>query len=135
MIKNCDLSLKSIVDGTENSFFAVGKVESIDNEIRVCYQEEGATFLLTFQGDKVRLERDGDYSLHFMLIQDCQTQGEIAINGNVGVLDIYTHAIDYNYAAEVLTARLRYDILLGGDGVQEMELLLQAKIKEKNNED
>ena len=129
MIRKCDLTLKSIVDGAENSFFAEGRLEDFGEKIKVCYREDPAVIHVTFQGGKAWVDRGGDYSLLLELSQGEVTKGEIGINGNVGELEIRTHTIELSYIGNGLTARLKYDILLG-EGIQEMELLIQAKVKE-----
>lgn len=129
MIKKCDLTLKSIVDGAENSFFAEGRLEDFGEKIKVCYREDPAVIHVTFHDGKVWVDRDGDYSLRLELSQGEVTKGEIGINGNFGELEIRTHLIENAYFGDGLNARLKYDILLG-EGVQEMELLIQAKVKD-----
>ena len=126
MIRKCDLTLKSIVDGTENTFFAEGRLENFGEKIKVCYREDPAVIHVTFHEGKAWIDREGDYSLRLALNEGELTQGEIGINGNVGELEIRTHKIEFSYLDNQLSARLRYDILLG-DGVQEMELIIQAK--------
>ena len=126
MIRKCDLTLKSIVDGTENTFFAEGRLENFGEKIKVCYREDPAVIHVTFHEGKAWIDREGDYSLCLALNEGELTQGEIGINGNVGELEIRTHKIEFSYLDNQLSARLRYDILLG-DGVQEMELIIQAK--------
>ena len=128
MIKKCDVTLKSVVDGAVNSFFAEGKLKNHDEKIELCYFEDSTEISFTFHGGKVWLNREGDYSLRLMLVQGERTRGEIGINGNVGDLEIYTHVVEYKISKNKLTARLRYDILLGED-VQKMELHVQANAK------
>ena len=128
MMKKCDLTLKSIVDGEETSFYAEGRVEEFGDKIKLCYREEPAIIHVTFHDGKAWVDRDGDYSLRLALVEGEVTKGELAINGNVGELEIRTHAVACLYQGDQLSARLKYDILLG-DSAQEMELLIQACIK------
>ena len=128
MIKKCDVTLKSRADDAVNSFFAVGNLEEIDRKIKLSYYEDSNFISLTFHDGKAWLDREGDYLLSLALIKGETTRGEIAINGNVGDLEIYTHTVEYKSSKNKLTACLRYDILLG-DGAQSMELHVQANVK------
>ena len=128
IMKTCYLTIKSIVDGAENSFFADGKLERVDEKIKLSYCDDSALIRLTFYDGKARVDREGDYTLCLELAQGETTRGEIGINGNVGDLEICTHAIEFAHFGDGLTARLRYDILLGDDE-QKMELHVQAKMK------
>ena len=128
MKQNCDLTLKSIVDGSETLFYAKGALEWSDTEIKLVYQEEDASFCLTFCDDEAFVERKGDYTLRLKLVNGELTQGEIGINGNFGELEIRTHNIEASCSEKKLNIRLRYDILLG-DEAQEMELFIQGDVK------
>ena len=128
MIKKCDVSLKSVVDGKENKFLSVGQLETFINKIKLYYQENSATICLTFQGVNVWVERKGDYALRLPLIEGQTSQGEIEFNGNVGHLEIHTHKVELSYLKNKLSAHLRYDLLFG-DGAQEMELYIRAIVK------
>jgi uncharacterized beta-barrel protein YwiB (DUF1934 family) len=129
MDKNCVLLLKSIVDGSENVFSLEGRIEKSEDAIKLFYREEGANTQVIFQTGKVCVNREGDYSLRIPLVEGLITKGELELNGNTGELDIFTHGLSYSLSNGQLTARLRYDILLG-DNAQEMELLMQADIRE-----
>lgn len=127
MIKKCNLTLKSIVDGNENLFSVEGRLETFGDKIKLCYREDPAIIHLVFHDEKAWIDRDGDYGLRIALVEGEQTVGEIAIGDNVGELEIRTHKILFDYFGDGLKARLRYDILLG-DGVQEMDLYVEAKV-------
>ena len=129
MISKCDLTLKSVVDGSETLFYAEGRLEYTEQETKLIYHEEGATFCLLFSNGKAQIERTGDYALRLKLLPGEITQGEIGINGNVGELEIRTHCVEVDLSDDKLCVKLRYDILLG-DGAQEMELFIQGNIKE-----
>ena len=128
MKKKCSLLLKSIVDGKENLFSLEGMIEESKEELQLFYREEEAETQVIFQDRKAWVNREGDYSLHLPLAEGLITKGELGINGNTGDLDIFTHALAYSLSNAQLTARLRYDILLG-DSAQEMELLIQAVVQ------
>ena len=129
MIRKCELTLKSIVDGAENLFTIVGRLEDHAGKIKVCYCEQPAVIHVVF-GEKGQawVDREGDYSLRLFLKEGEVTQGEIGINGNVGNLEIRTHRIEYDYSGIELTACLRYDLLLGENDVQEMQLQICARV-------
>ena len=129
MIKKCDLTLKSIVDGAENLFCVEGRLEDHAGKLKVCYREDPAIVHIVFvtQGE-ANIDREGDYTLRLPLKQGKLTQGELGINGNTGDLGVRTHSIEYTFTEDGLSAQLRYDLLLGDD-VQEMDLQIQAKVR------
>ena len=129
MIKKCDLTLKSIVDGAENLFCVEGRLEDRAGKLKVCYREDPAIVHIIFvaQGE-ANIDREGDYTLRLPLKQGELTQGELGINGNTGNLGVRTHRIEYTFTEDGLSAQLRYDLLLGDD-VQEMDLQIQAKVR------
>ncbi len=129
MEKGCALLIKSIVDGKENVFSLDGRIEKSEESIKLYYREQESATQVTFQDGKAWVDREGDYSLQLPLIEGLITQGRLGINGNTGDLDIFTHSLSYSLQNRQLTARLRYDLLLG-DNAQEMELLIQADIQE-----
>ena len=110
-------------------FSLEGRIEKSEDAIKLFYREEGANTQVIFQTGKVCVNREGDYSLRIPLVEGLITKGELELNGNTGELDIFTHGLSYSLSNGQLTARLRYDILLG-DNAQEMELLMQADIRE-----
>ena len=128
MGKVCALRIKSIVDGQENIFSLDGKIEKSEKDIKLFYREEESESQVTFQDGKAWVDREGEYSLKLPLIEGLITQGTLGINGNSGNLDIFTHCIEYSLLNGKLSARLRYDILLG-ENAQEMELLIQADVQ------
>ena len=129
MIKKCDLTLKSIVDGVENLFCVEGRLEDHAGKVKVCYRENPAIVHIVFSAQgEANIEREGDYTLRLPLKQGESTQGELGINGNTGDLGICTHYVEYSFTEVGLSARLRYDLLLGED-VQEMELQIQANAR------
>ena len=128
IMQKCDLTLKSIVDGSETLFYAEGSIERLEEGIKLAYQDEDTAFCLTFCNREACIERKGDYTLRLKLVKGKLTQGEIGINGNFGELEIRTHNVESLYDEKNLKARLRYDILLG-DGAQEMELFIQGDVK------
>lgn len=128
MEKECALRIKSIVEGQENVFSLGGRIEKSEKDIKLFYQEEESKVQVTFQDGKAWVDREGDYSLKLPLIEGLITQGTLGINGNSGNLDIFTHWIEYSLLNGKLSARLRYDILLG-ENAQEMELLIQADVQ------
>lgn len=129
MIKKCDLTLKSIVDGAENLFCVEGRLEDRAGKFKVCYREDPAIVHIIFvaQGE-ANIDREGDYTLRLPLKQGELTQGELGINGNTGNLGVRTQSIEYTFTEDGLSAQLRYDLLLGDD-VQEMDLQIQAKVR------
>lgn len=126
MVKRCDLSLKSVVDGKKNLFFSVGQFEEKEDKIFLSYREDAASICITFCDENACIDREGDYSLHLPLKNGKTSQGELGINGNIGTLDIYTHKLCYFFEGNKFKVCLRYDILLG-DTPQKMELDIQAK--------
>ncbi len=125
MIKKCNVTLKSVVDGAENKFQAEGFLEVLADKIKLSYREGTALTTLLFEGGNVRVNRTGDYALRLLLIEGAVTQGELEINGNVGGLEISTRQVTFSYTESRVSVCLRYDILFD-ESAQEMQLHIQA---------
>ena len=125
-MRNCQISITTVVDGNETQFSTKGKMESLPLGARLTYTEENAIVGLEINGNEAKIVRTGDYTLSITLKQGKNANGSIGIGGSSGELSTYTHKLAYSAQENSLLLSLVYDLTIGGEK-QEMRLRIYAK--------
>ncbi len=125
-MQNCTLKITTTVDGETSEIVRGGKMELSACGAKLCYREENAVICMEFDGETVRIDRQGDYALRLLLRQNCLETGVLGLGGAQGEVKTFTHKIAYATAENGLTAQLHYNLLFGEEK-QVMQLRILAK--------
>ena len=123
----CKLTITTLVDGQKTEFSCQGELELSTFTAILRYREENAIVTLSWNGESVSIDRQGDYTLRLFLQRGARTVGSIGIGGNEGEVEVETHRLDYAVRKNSLLAMLHYDLIIGGEA-QRMQLRISARI-------
>ncbi len=124
----CNLTITTTADGIETKVSKTAEINFGIQSAELCYQDEGAQVILSVCGERVTIERKGDYTLFLPLNRGEMTIGKLGIGGSCGELRLYTHKVQYVLNEQSLLLLLQYDMLMGEE-TQKMSLRLLAKLK------
>lgn len=126
MMKKCRVNITTVVDGQENSIVREGEMELSTLTTTLIYREENASTRIRLENERAEIERIGDYTMRLNLIRGEMTEGEIGLGGSSGVIQSFTHRIQYSVTEQSLLLSLRYDLIISGE-VQKMQIRLTAR--------
>ena len=90
-MKNCKLTITTIVNGEESSIIRKGKMQLNATSAQIVYQDEDATVHIRLEKNCAYIERKGDYTLSLNLVQGEHGTGKIGIMGSDGEIGVDTH--------------------------------------------
>ena len=123
----CKLMISTMVDDQKTEFSCQGELDLSTFGATLRYRQENALVTVTWKGESVFIERQGDYTLRLLLQRGVRTCGSIGIGGNEGEIEIETHRLDYAVSKNSLLSMLHYDLIIGGE-TQHMQLRISARI-------
>ena len=126
MMKKCRVTITTAVDGQEYTTTREGEMELSVSVATLIYREENAATRIRLENEKAEIERIGDYTMRLNLIRGETTEGEIGFGGSSGVIQSFTHRIQYSVTEKSLLLSLRYDLMISGE-VQKMQIRLMAR--------
>lgn len=126
MMKKCRVTITTVVDGQENMIVREGEMELSTASATLVYREENAATRIYLEGEKVDIERIGDYTMRLHLIRGQLTDGEIGLGGASGGIQSFTHRIQYSATEQSLLLSLGYDLMISGE-TQRMQIRLMAR--------
>lgn len=125
-MKRCRLTITTTVDGRATEFSCEGQLSLSVRSATLQYLQDGANVLLVLDGERAKIERIGDYSLHLFLESGEKTDGALILGGNEGGIQVFTHQVSYSITKNSLLLSLHYDLLFETDK-QEMKLRILAR--------
>lgn len=125
-MQDCTLKITTTVEGETNEIVRKGKMELSVCGGKLFYRDDNALVCMEFQGDSVRIERQGDYALRLYLCRDSLQSGVLGLGGAEGEVKTFAHKIAYATTESGLTAQLKYDLIFGAEK-QAMQIRLSAK--------
>ena len=125
-MKQCKLTITSVVDGEESSILRVGSMQLNPLSAQISYQEEDAIVHLRLENNRAWIEREGDYKLFLPLEQDKLCKGNIGIMGTEGEVGVFAHKIAYSIGKDSLLLSLHYHLLFGEEK-QDMKLRILSR--------
>lgn len=125
-MKRCRLTITTTVDGRATEFSCEGQLSLSVRSAALQYQQDGANVSLVLNGERAKIERNGDYSLRLFLESGEKTGGALILGGNEGGIQVFTHHVSYSITKNSLLLSLHYDLLFETDK-QEMKLRILAR--------
>ena len=125
-MKKCKLTITTTADGQESSILREGEMEITLTSVTLRYREENAYVFIVLQGERVEIERQGDYSLRLHLKRGELTDGSLGIGGTDGTIQTFTHKVAYSTSKDSLLLSLQYDLIISGE-TQAMKLRLLGR--------
>lgn len=125
-MKRCQVTITTEVDGRETEFSCEGILVLHARSATIRYKEENASVSLVFDGETVRVERNGDYCLRLFLKRGEENEGILGFGENAGQIKVFTHRVAYSIGQDSVLASLHYDLIFGAER-QKMKLRVLAR--------
>jgi uncharacterized beta-barrel protein YwiB (DUF1934 family) len=127
-VQKCKFTIWTTADNQTSVFEGEGEMSLAREEVRVCYREKNAFVRLLVQGESAQIFREGDYSLHLDLKRGETRNGALGLGEGQGLIQAFTHKINYSVSKDSLLLLLEYDLLFGEEK-QEMKLRLLSRLR------
>ena len=126
MMRKCKVTITTRVDNQENTISRDGEMELSTASATLIYREENAATRICLAGEQAEIERIGDYTMRLHLLTNTLTEGEIGLGGSSGVIQSFTHRIQYSITEQSMLLALQYDLIISGE-TQKMQIRLMAR--------
>ena len=125
-MRKCKVTITTRVDNQENTISRDGEMELSTASATLIYREENAATRICLAGEQAEIERIGDYTMRLHLLANTLTEGEIGLGGSSGVIQSFTHRIQYSITEQSMLLALQYDLIISGE-TQKMQIRLMAR--------
>ena len=124
-MQKCHLTIRTTADGQASEIAREGEMELYACGAKLSYREDDALITMLFDGERVKIDREGDYVLRLLLVRNRLQKGALGFGGAEGEVETFAHKIAYAVTEKALTAQLHYDLVFGAEK-QQMLLHISA---------